>query len=112
MTRDEAAQITAELNIFGDGWHLKLEGVPVVSAPKLLRETREALEKQGLPTSGNGHQSRQEARQPSQAPSAVAEPSCPVHGPKRVKPSKFGAGWYCTAKQGDSYCAWTQQEPE
>lgn len=48
---------------------------------------------------------------PATAVHANATPTCPKHGPDKVKPSKFG-GVYCTAvddSEEKGYCSWKQR---
>ena len=40
-----------------------------------------------------------------QAPNQAGEPSCPEHGPNRVKASHFG-GFYCSGKVNGGFCSW------
>jgi hypothetical protein len=38
---------------------------------------------------------------------AEQKPACPTHGMEKVKPSRQGGGWYCSARVGSGYCTWT-----
>lgn len=47
-----------------------------------------------------------EHRRKSDQGNANALVACPTHGIDKVKPSKQGAGHYCSARVGSGYCTW------
>lgn len=102
---------TVELNLFvrtPDGYdaHVKLSGTSATKSVKRLGELSKVLAEAGFTPS----QRPAAGRPQPQTTAAATGPACPEHGPDRIKPSKFGNGVYCAARNDDgSYCRWQER---
>lgn len=102
---------TVELNLFvrtPDGYdaHVKLSGTNPVKTVRRLADLSDVLAKAGFTPS----QRPAAGRPQPQTTAAATGPACPTHGPDRVKPSQFGKGLFCSARDNGEYCRWSIKE--